>query len=119
LTGINPKLVSTAVWTIAGFLSALAVILIATDSTSADLVAIGPDTLLRGLVAALIGRMTSFPRAVIAAVAIGILDQVLTFNFTAQTGLVQFVLFIAVIFLVARARFGGDADAAGFQFAPR
>ena len=56
LTGVNPKMVSTGVWTIAGFLSALAIILIATDSTSADLVSIGPDTLLRGLVAAMVGR---------------------------------------------------------------
>ena len=66
LTGINPKMVSTAVWTIAGFLSALAVILIATDSTSTDLVAIGPDTLLRGLVAAMVGGMLSFPIAFVA-----------------------------------------------------
>ena len=36
---------------------------------SADLVHIGPDTLLRGLAAALIGGMVSFPRAVVGAVA--------------------------------------------------
>ena len=80
-------MVSTGVWTIAGFLSALAVILIATDSTSTDLVAIGPDTLLRGLVAAMVGGMVSFPIAFVAAIAIGILEQVLIFNFPAQTGL--------------------------------
>src|SRR3954471_12370316 len=102
LTGINPKMISTAVWAISGFLSALAVILIATDSTSADLVSIGPNTLLRGLTAALVGRMVSFPKAVIAAVAIGVIDQVLVFNYTDQTGLVQFVLFLAVVVLVAR-----------------
>ncbi len=120
LTGISPKLVSTAVWTISGFLSALAVILIATDSTSADLVSIGPDTLLRGLVAALIAGMMSFPIAALASVGIGILDQVLTFNFTNQTGLVQFVLFVAVVVLVGRAsRRAESADTAGFQFAPR
>jgi ABC-type branched-subunit amino acid transport system ATPase component/ABC-type branched-subunit amino acid transport system permease subunit len=119
LTGINPKMVSTAVWTIAGFLSALAVILIATDSTSTDLVAIGPDTLLRGLAAALIGRMVSFPKAVVAAVVIGILDQLLFFNFTNQTGLVQFVLFIAVVILVARVSRGTAGGGESFQFAPR
>jgi ABC-type branched-subunit amino acid transport system ATPase component/ABC-type branched-subunit amino acid transport system permease subunit len=121
LTGISPKLVSTAVWSIAGFLSALAVVLIATESASASLVTIGPDTLLRGLVAALVGRMVSFPKAFAGAIAIGLLDQLLTFNFPSQTGLIQFVLFIAVIVLVARVSRRGESDteAAGFQFAPR
>ena len=41
LTGISPKLVSTAVWTIAGFLSAVAVVLTASDQGSTDLVHIG------------------------------------------------------------------------------
>ena len=62
MTGISPKLVSTAVWTIAGFLSAVAVLLTASNQGSTDLVHIGPDTLLRGMAAALIGGMVSFPR---------------------------------------------------------
>jgi ABC-type branched-subunit amino acid transport system ATPase component/ABC-type branched-subunit amino acid transport system permease subunit len=119
LTGISPKLVSTAVWSIAGFLSAIAVILIATESTSADLVSIGPSTLLRGLAAALVGRMVSFPKAVIAAVVIGVVDQVLFFNFTNETGLVQFVIFLAVVFLVARVSRRTDTGGESFQFAPR
>ncbi|MCU1463160.1 MAG: transporter related [Acidimicrobiales bacterium] len=119
LTGISPKLVSTAVWSIAGFLSAMAVILIATESTSADLVLIGPSTLLRGLAAALVGRMVSFPKAVVAAVVIGLVDQVLFFNFTNETGLVQFVLFVAVVFLVARVSRRTDTGGESFQFAPR
>src|SRR5262249_31077179 len=65
LTGINPKLMSTGVWTIAGFLSTVAVVLYATAQGSAELITIGPQTLLLGLTAALIGRMTSFPRAVL------------------------------------------------------
>ncbi len=48
MTGINPKMVSTGVWAIAGFLGTVAILLIATEQTSADLVHIGPDTLLRG-----------------------------------------------------------------------
>jgi ABC-type branched-subunit amino acid transport system ATPase component/ABC-type branched-subunit amino acid transport system permease subunit len=119
LTGINPKLMSTAVWTIAGFLSAVAVILIATDSGSTDLVAIGPDTLLRGLAAALVGRMVSFPKAVVAAMVIGVVDQVLFFNYTSDTGLVQFILFLAVLVLVARISRSTDPGAQSFQFAPR
>ena len=50
---------------------------------------------------------------------IGILDQVLTFNFTSQTGLIQFVLFVAVVLLVGRVSRKAEPDTAGFQFAPR
>jgi ABC-type branched-subunit amino acid transport system ATPase component/ABC-type branched-subunit amino acid transport system permease subunit len=119
LTGINPKTLSTYVWTIAGFLSALAVILIATDSTSTDLVTIGPDTLLRGMVAAMAGGMISFPVAFGASIVIGLLDQILSFNFTSQTGLIQFVLFVAVVLLVGRVSRRAEPDTTGFQFAPR
>jgi ABC-type branched-subunit amino acid transport system ATPase component/ABC-type branched-subunit amino acid transport system permease subunit len=119
LTGINPKTVSTYVWTLSGFLSALAVILIATGSTSTDLVAIGPDTLLRGLVAAMVGGMVSFPVAFAASIAIGLLEQILTFNLPAQTGLLQFILFVVVVLLVGRVSRTAEPDTAGFQFAPR
>jgi ABC-type branched-subunit amino acid transport system ATPase component/ABC-type branched-subunit amino acid transport system permease subunit len=120
MTGINPKMVSTGVWAIAGFLGTVAIVLTATEQTSADLVHIGPDTLLRGMAAALIGGMVSFPRAAIGAVAIGILDRVLFFNYTADTGLVQFVLFLAVLVLVARvSRNDTGSGEESFQFAPR
>ncbi|HEY7105645.1 MAG TPA: branched-chain amino acid ABC transporter permease/ATP-binding protein [Acidimicrobiia bacterium] len=120
MTGINPKLVSTGVWAIAGFLATMAVFLTATDQVSSDLVHIGPDTLLRGMAAALIGGMVSFPRAMLGGVIIGVLDRVLFFNYTSETGLVQFVLFIAVLVLVAVVS-RRDATSAGesFQFAPR
>src|SRR5205085_11794796 len=79
----------------------------------------GPNTLLRGLTAALVGRMVSFPKAVIAAVVIGVVDQVLVFNYTDQTGLVQFILFLAVVVLVARRSRAVDMGTESFQFAPR
>ncbi len=119
LTGVSPKLVATAIWTIAGFLSAVSVILYATLNSSAELVSIGPQTLLIGLTAALIGGMTSFPRAFAGAIAIGIFNQVLTYNFTENSSLVQFVLFILVLLLVARMSRADDAGGESFAFAPR
>jgi ABC-type branched-subunit amino acid transport system ATPase component/ABC-type branched-subunit amino acid transport system permease subunit len=119
LTGINPKLVSTAVWAIGGFLSALAVVLLATESTSSDLVSIGPNTLLLGLTAALVGRMVSFPKAVLASIGVGVVNQVLFFNYSDQPGLVQFILFLAVVVLVARRSRTVDMGTESFQFAPR
>jgi ABC-type branched-subunit amino acid transport system ATPase component/ABC-type branched-subunit amino acid transport system permease subunit len=120
MTGINPKMVSTGVWAIAGFLATTAVFLTATDQGSSDLVHIGPDTLLRGMAAALIGGMVSFPLAMLGGILIGVLDRVLFFNYTSETGLVQFVLFLAVLVLVAYVSKRDTASAGeSFQFAPR
>jgi ABC-type branched-subunit amino acid transport system ATPase component/ABC-type branched-subunit amino acid transport system permease subunit len=120
MTGINPKLVSTGVWAIAGFIATMAVYLTATDQASADLVHIGPDTLLRGMAAALIGGMVSFPRAMLGGVVIGVLDRLLFFNYTSETGLVQFVLFLGVLVLVAVvSRRDSASTGESFQFAPR
>jgi ABC-type branched-subunit amino acid transport system ATPase component/ABC-type branched-subunit amino acid transport system permease subunit len=120
MTGINPKLVSTGVWAIAGFLATVTVFLTATESGSTDLVHIGPETLLRGMAAALIGGMVSFPRAMLGGILVGVLDRVLFFNYTTETGLVQFVLFLGVLVLVAYVSRRDTASAGeSFQFAPR
>ena len=73
--GINPKIVSTAVWAIAGFVSTLTMILVAGDNGGAahDLLFLGPNTLVRALAAAVIAGMVSFPRAMVAGVVIGVI----------------------------------------------
>jgi ABC-type branched-subunit amino acid transport system ATPase component/ABC-type branched-subunit amino acid transport system permease subunit len=119
LTGVSPKLMSTAIWTIAGFLSAISIILYATEQGSSDLVSVGPETLLLGLTAALIGGMRSFPRAVAGAAGVGVLYQLLVYNFPNTVGLVQFVLLILVLVLVARMSRADDSGAESFAFAPR
>jgi ABC-type branched-subunit amino acid transport system ATPase component/ABC-type branched-subunit amino acid transport system permease subunit len=121
LTGISPKMMSTAIWTIAGFLSTMSVILYATQQTAVRFDAIGPDTLLAGLTAALIGRMRSFPIAAIGGIVIGMLRQVLFYNFfgPGDTGLTQFILFLVVLILVASMSRDDDTGGESFAFAPR
>ena len=63
--------------------------------------------------------MTSFPKAVAGAIVVGLLYQVLVFNFPNETGLVQFVLFLIVLVLVARMSRADDAGGESFAFAPR
>ena len=73
--GINPKIVSTAVWAIAGFLATLTMILVAARQRrrrAATCSRSGPNTLVRALAAAVIAGMVSFPRAMVAGVAIGV-----------------------------------------------
>ncbi|HET9730026.1 MAG TPA: branched-chain amino acid ABC transporter permease/ATP-binding protein [Acidimicrobiia bacterium] len=119
LSGISPKLVASAIWTIAGVLSTLAVILWGTVQQSAEVIQIGPDTLLLGLVAALFGRMRSFPRAFAGAIAIGVLYRLLAFHYGNVSGLISFVLFLLALGLVAVMRRDDDAGGESFAFAPR
>ena len=119
LSGISPKIVSSLIWSIAGFLSVFAVVLWATAEHSSEIVAIGPNTLLLGLTAALVGRMTSFPWTFVGAIGIGVLYRLIFFNFGNVSGLSSFVLFILVLVLVARMRRSDDTGAESFAFAPR
>ena len=76
LSAISPKMVSTMVWALAAVLSTLSVVLIAGESsTAAGLATLGPQTLSEALAAAVIAGMRSFRVAVIAAVAIGVLQS--------------------------------------------
>jgi ABC-type branched-subunit amino acid transport system ATPase component/ABC-type branched-subunit amino acid transport system permease subunit len=101
LSGINPKNVSTLVWAIAGLIGTLALILVAGQGLSgSELAQLGPDTLARALVAAVIAGLVSVRRAMIAGVAIGVLESVISFNFINQPGVVDFVLFVAVLITV-------------------
>lgn len=121
LSAINPKILSTLVWTIGGMLSAVSLVLLAgTSGSVVGLSTIGPNTLSRVLAAALIARMVSFPRALGAGVAIGLAEALIRYNAPTQTGVVDMLLFVVVLvatWLIAR---NADADDdASFSFAPR
>jgi ABC-type branched-subunit amino acid transport system ATPase component/ABC-type branched-subunit amino acid transport system permease subunit len=119
LSAISPKLVSTMVWALAAVLSTLSVVLIAGESsTAAGLATLGPQTLSEALAAAVIAGMRSFRVAVIAAVAIGVIQSVLTYNFLAVPGITDLLLFIAVFIAVIFAkREAGEEQV--FAFSPR
>jgi ABC-type branched-subunit amino acid transport system ATPase component/ABC-type branched-subunit amino acid transport system permease subunit len=119
LSAISPKFVSTMVWALAAVLSTLSVVLIAGESsTAAGIATLGPQTLSEALAAAVIAGMRSFRVAVIAAVAIGVIQGVLTFNFLAVPGITDLLLFIAVYVAVIFAkRESGEEQV--FAFSPR
>jgi ABC-type branched-subunit amino acid transport system permease subunit len=100
LSGVNPKVVSTFVWIIAGVLSTLSMILLSGGGSVTGVSNLGPLTLARALAAAVIAGMVSFPRAVLAGVVIGIVEGVLRFNVLDEPGLIDFVLFLAVLVAV-------------------
>ncbi|MFE5330727.1 ATP-binding cassette domain-containing protein [Embleya sp. NPDC056575] len=110
--GISPKIVSTVVWTIAGLLSTLAMILIAGQSGRVSATAdLGPNTMVRAMAAAVIAGLTSFRWSMLAGVLIGVLQAAVRFNFVEQTGLVDFLLLCAVVTAVwVRARRDARTD---------
>jgi ABC-type branched-subunit amino acid transport system ATPase component/ABC-type branched-subunit amino acid transport system permease subunit len=120
LSSISPKLVSTMVWSLAAGLSTLSVVLIAGEtSTAAGLASLGPQTLAEALAAAVIAGMRSFRVAVVAAVAIGLGQAVLTYNFLADPGITDLLLFLTVFVAVIFARREGGEDSQVFAFSPR
>ena len=121
LSGINPKLVSTFVWTLSGLLAALTTVMLAgTKGQLVGLETLGPATLTRVLAAALIGSLVSFPRALTGGVVIGVLEALLRFNYPAQGGRIEALLFVGIavsVWVITRRR--RSAPQESFSFAPR
>jgi ABC-type branched-subunit amino acid transport system ATPase component/ABC-type branched-subunit amino acid transport system permease subunit len=117
--GINPKVVSTAVWSIAGFVATLTMILIAAGETANNVTVLGPNTLVRALAAAVIAGLVSFPRAMFAGIAIGLFEAIVKFNYLDKPGLIDLLLFIAVLIAVALQSRGSREETQTFSFTPK
>jgi ABC-type branched-subunit amino acid transport system ATPase component/ABC-type branched-subunit amino acid transport system permease subunit len=117
LLGISPKLVSAFSWAAAGLLATLSLALIAGQAgTVQGLDALGPSTLVRALAAAVLAGMASFPRALVAGVAIGVAQSLVQFNWLDQPGLVDMVLFLGVLVAVYLQTRSGPGETSTFAF---
>ena len=122
-SAINVRRMSTLVWILAGLLATVTAVLVAPlrGGSTVATVALGPSLLLRALAAALVARMTSMPVALLAGVVIGVAEALLFFEYPAQPGLIDAVLFVVVllaVLVIARASRGEDR-ASSWSFAPR
>ncbi|MEM7139763.1 MAG: branched-chain amino acid ABC transporter permease/ATP-binding protein [Actinomycetota bacterium] len=97
LSGINPHVVSSVVWTIGGFLATLSMILLSSGRAATGIENLGPFTLTNALAAAVIAGMRSFPRAMVGGILIALGDNIFGFNFTRDPGLSTLLVFVAVI----------------------
>ncbi|MFN2539798.1 MAG: ATP-binding cassette domain-containing protein [Mycobacteriales bacterium] len=116
LSGISTRNVSTLVWTLAGALAALtAVLLNPVRGTVVGLPspALGAGLLMPALAAALVGRLTSLPMTLAGGVAIGVLQSILVVNYPTTPGIVDLVLFAAVLVMVLLRRAPEAGDASG------
>ena len=114
LSGIFAARMSSLAWLLAGSLSAFTAILTQPEQGFSGAQTFGPSLLLRALAAAAVGRMSSLPGALAAGIGLGVIEQLLLWNF-AEAGLVQIVLFgiILVALVIQRARVGREEDDRG------
>jgi ABC-type branched-subunit amino acid transport system ATPase component/branched-subunit amino acid ABC-type transport system permease component len=113
LAAISPLRMSALTWAIAGVLATVTAILLGSAGSASSGADFGPGLLLRALSGAVIARMRYPGRAVVAGVALGIVEQVVYWNRpgSALTDAIIFVT-LAVALLLQRG-LGGRADAPG------
>lgn len=116
--GLAVRGTSMTIWGVAAALSTIGIFLRAGLVGVPIGSSIGPAVLLLGLIAAVIARMDSFAVALVAAVGIGVVDQVVVFSTrnSAATYAVMFAVLVAVLFFQRNLwqHRAGD-DAGGFQ----
>ena len=94
LSGVWVRRTSTVAWTLAGVLSAFTAILAAPGQTSSLTEVLSPELLLLALTAAMVGAMVNLTVAFVAAIGVGVIQEILVWNLssTAQVDLVLFAL---------------------------
>jgi ABC-type branched-subunit amino acid transport system permease subunit len=96
LAGIPARGVVTLVWAVAAALSAVVALILLAGRPLVGTEALGPEVLFEALAAAVLARFTSLPRALAAGVAIGVVDQVVFYNWPSG-GLDDLVVFAAIL----------------------
>lgn len=106
LAGIPVHRVSLLVWTVAGLLAGVSAILVGPTKPLLTTVALGPSLMLRALAAAMIGGLVSLPAVFAGGIAIGILEALVTFNYSTGGTLELTLFLVVVVSLVARRGLG-------------
>ena len=96
LAGVSPKAMSMLSWGLAGAVACFSVSLLVPGKGAISPESLGPDLLLRALAAAAIVRFRSLSGVLVAAIGIGLVDQVVASNSDAN-GYADLVIFIAVV----------------------
>jgi ABC-type branched-subunit amino acid transport system ATPase component/ABC-type branched-subunit amino acid transport system permease subunit len=96
LSGVPVRRLSTGVWVLAALLSTLSAILNLPISGSVHGAAGEPTLLLPALAAAVLARMTSMPRAALAAIGLGVLQQAVFWT-TGRAGLIDLAYLIVIL----------------------
>jgi len=113
LSGIMASRMSSLAWGLAGILAAFTAILTQPTRGFTTAESFGPSLLLMALAGAVIARMTSIPIAVIAGVGMGLIEQVLKWNYP-MGGAVELAIFaLILIALLVQKQRGGRQEEKG------
>ncbi|HZQ83395.1 MAG TPA: ATP-binding cassette domain-containing protein [Acidimicrobiales bacterium] len=96
MAGIFAGRMSSLAWALAGIVSAFTAILVLPSKGFTAGESFGPSLLLRAMAGAVIARMTSLPAALAAGVGIGVVEQLLLWNYP-RSGLVEVALFVVIV----------------------
>ena len=96
LSGVPVRRLSTGVWVLAALLSTLSAILALPISGTVRGAAGEPTLLLPALAAAVLARMSSLPRAALAAIGLGVLQQSVFWT-TGRAGLIDLAYLIVIL----------------------
>jgi branched-chain amino acid transport system permease protein len=114
LLGIPIRRLSTMVWAVAGGLAALTFVLKAPFSGSTATALAGPSLLLPALAAAVVAKMESLPRAFLAGIGLGVLEQLVFWNTGKATAIdVAFLAVILLALLLQKSSLSRAFDGAG------
>ncbi|MCW2779370.1 MAG: putative transporter ATPase and permease protein, partial [Frankiales bacterium] len=96
MAGVSSSRMSSLAWGMAGALACFSAILTQPTQGFSSGDSFGPSLLLVALTGAVLARMQSLPIALFAGALIGIVEQLLLWNY-AQAGLVQVALFVIIL----------------------
>jgi ABC-type branched-subunit amino acid transport system ATPase component/ABC-type branched-subunit amino acid transport system permease subunit len=96
LAGISASAMSTLAWAIAGVLSAFTAVLVLPASGFVAGASFGPELLLRALTGAVVARMQNIPVALATGIGLGVVEQLLFWNYP-RSGLVELMLFVIIV----------------------
>ncbi len=110
MAGVFAARMSTLAWAIAGGVAALTSVLLKPALGFVAAESLGPNLLLRALVAVVIARLQSLPIALVAGIGVGVLEQVLIQSYP-DSGSVELVLFLVILgTLLFQSRGGGREE---------
>ena len=105
MAGISASQMSTIAWAIGGAVAAYTAILIFPTHGFVTAQTLGPTLLVRALAPAVLARMANMPIALVAGIILGVVEQVVLWNYT-QAGIVEAALFAVILFALLVQRQG-------------
>ena len=111
MAGIFAGRMSSLAWALAGAVSAFTAILVQPSRGFTSGESFGPSLLLRALAGAVIARMISLPVALAAGIGLGVIEQLLLWNYP-RAGFVEVALFVIILgaLLLQRQQGGRDEE---------